>query len=171
MVVPSVFSPNSFCPSGFQSVADWYFHIMAYFWFILEKSFWLVIFLCFYFLVRSFGTEEREACFPVPAQNQIYDYILFRGSDIKDIRVVTQPALNDPAIVQVCIWIFLSMLIFNLVWAQKCLLKPSVDMTITTFCCSFSLFNQKIDTTSFTFHITLFILNTHSDLWANFFEH
>uniref|UniRef100_A0A8D8UUP8 Protein LSM14 homolog B n=1 Tax=Cacopsylla melanoneura TaxID=428564 RepID=A0A8D8UUP8_9HEMI len=53
--------------------------------------------------VRSFGTEDREAQCPVPAQAQIYDFILFRGSDIKDIRVVQGQPMppNDPAIVQV----------------------------------------------------------------------
>jgi hypothetical protein len=56
--------------------------------------------------VRSFGTEDREAQYPIAAQNQVYDYILFRGSDIKDIRVVNnvgplQNVPNDPAIVQV----------------------------------------------------------------------
>ncbi|KAF4523650.1 hypothetical protein B566_EDAN013244 [Ephemera danica] len=51
--------------------------------------------------VRSFGTEDRDASFPVAPQSQIYDYILFRGSDIKDIRVVhnVNPIPNDPAIV------------------------------------------------------------------------
>jgi len=53
--------------------------------------------------VRSFGTEERETKYPVPAQNQVYDYILFRGSDIKDIRVVNTQPLNDPAIVQLSV--------------------------------------------------------------------
>ncbi|KAJ8971330.1 hypothetical protein NQ317_012297 [Molorchus minor] len=57
--------------------------------------------------IRSFGTEERETQYPVPAQNQVYDYILFRGSDIKDIRVVnnvTHPQpLNDPAIMQLSV--------------------------------------------------------------------
>lgn len=59
--------------------------------------------------MRSFGTEDRETQFPVPAQNQVYDYILFRGSDIKDIRVVnnvTHPhpqPLNDPAIMQLSV--------------------------------------------------------------------
>lgn len=55
--------------------------------------------------MRSFGTEDREAQYPVPAQSQVYDYILFRGTDIKDIRVVnnvTQP-LNDPAIMQLSV--------------------------------------------------------------------
>ncbi|KAG8222464.1 hypothetical protein J437_LFUL002199 [Ladona fulva] len=53
--------------------------------------------------VRSFGTEDRECTFPVAPQNEIYDYILFRGSDIKDIRVVNNPPLNDPAIVQLSV--------------------------------------------------------------------
>lgn len=57
--------------------------------------------------VRSFGTEDRETQHPVPAQNQVYDYILFRGTDIKDIRVinnVTHPQpLNDPAIMQLSV--------------------------------------------------------------------
>lgn len=54
--------------------------------------------------VRSFGTEDRQTQFPVPAQSQVYEYILFRGSDIKDITIVnTQQLPNDPAIVsEVC---------------------------------------------------------------------
>lgn len=53
--------------------------------------------------VRSFGTEDRETQLPVAPQNQVYEYILFRGSDIKDIRVVNNVSSipNDPAIVQV----------------------------------------------------------------------
>lgn len=54
--------------------------------------------------MQSFGTEDRPTEFKVPAQSQIYNYILFRGSDIKDIKVITpQIPLNDPAIVQVII--------------------------------------------------------------------
>ncbi|CAK1544919.1 unnamed protein product [Leptosia nina] len=55
--------------------------------------------------VRSFGTEDRETQFPVAPQSQVYDYILFRGSDIKDIRVLNNvPSLpNDPAIVQMSV--------------------------------------------------------------------
>lgn len=52
--------------------------------------------------MRSYGTEDRETQFPISPQNQVYDYILFRGSDIKDIRVVNNvpPMPNDPAIMQ-----------------------------------------------------------------------
>ncbi|KAJ8715941.1 hypothetical protein PYW08_013226 [Mythimna loreyi] len=55
--------------------------------------------------VRSFGTEDRETQYPVAPQSQVYDYILFRGSDIKDIRVMTNaPSLpNDPAIMQMSV--------------------------------------------------------------------
>jgi len=59
--------------------------------------------------VRSFGTEDRPTDRPVAPRDEIYEYIIFRGSDIKDIRVCQppkpQPTLegglpNDPAIVQ-----------------------------------------------------------------------
>lgn len=51
--------------------------------------------------MRSFGTEEREAAYPILPQPTVYDYILFRGSDIKDIRVVNNVSIpNDPAIMQ-----------------------------------------------------------------------
>uniref|UniRef100_U5EYV6 Putative trailer hitch n=1 Tax=Corethrella appendiculata TaxID=1370023 RepID=U5EYV6_9DIPT len=51
--------------------------------------------------VKSFGTEDRETQFPIAPQNQCYDYILFRGSDIKDIRVINNCSVpNDPAIMQ-----------------------------------------------------------------------
>jgi len=58
------------------------------------------------FTVRSFGTEDRETQLPVAPQNQVYEYILFRGSDIKDIRVVNNVSSipNDPAIVQVIVY-------------------------------------------------------------------
>lgn len=60
--------------------------------------------------VRSFGTEDRPTDRPVAPRDEVYEYIIFRGSDIKDIRVCQppkpQPTLqgglpNDPAIVQV----------------------------------------------------------------------
>jgi len=51
--------------------------------------------------VRSFGTEDRDTSYPIAPQTTVYDYILFRGSDIKDIRVVNSvPIPNDPAIMQ-----------------------------------------------------------------------
>lgn len=51
--------------------------------------------------VRSFGTEDRETENPVAPQSKIYDYILFRATDIKDISVVpTTQLLYDPAIIQ-----------------------------------------------------------------------
>ncbi|XP_013789304.1 protein LSM14 homolog B-like isoform X2 [Limulus polyphemus] len=60
--------------------------------------------------VRSFGTEDRPTDRPVAPRDEVYEYIIFRASDIKDLHVCEppkpQPTLtgglpNDPAIVQV----------------------------------------------------------------------
>lgn len=58
--------------------------------------------------VRSFGTEDRPTDRPAPPREEIYEYIIFRGSDIKDITVCEPPKAQhtlpqDPAIVQVSV--------------------------------------------------------------------
>lgn len=55
--------------------------------------------------MTSFGTEERNAPKRIPAGSEVYEYIIFRGSDIKDLHVmpalVKQEVVDDPAIVSV----------------------------------------------------------------------
>jgi protein LSM14 len=62
------------------------------------------------FAVRSFGTENRPTERPVAPRDEVYEYIIFRGADIKDIKVCEPPKPlptlqgglpNDPAIIQV----------------------------------------------------------------------
>ncbi|KAK9471419.1 Scd6-like Sm domain-containing protein [Dipodascopsis tothii] len=59
--------------------------------------------------VRSYGTEGRRGnpADEIPASDTVYDYIVFRGSDVKDLAIEEQPAPpakqaipNDPAILQ-----------------------------------------------------------------------
>ncbi|KAF7207795.1 protein LSM14 homolog B-like [Nothobranchius furzeri] len=55
--------------------------------------------------VKSCGTEDRHTDRPVPPKDEIYEYIIFRGSDIKDITVSEPPKPHyglprDPAIIQ-----------------------------------------------------------------------
>lgn len=65
-----------------------------------------------FFAVKSFGTENRDAPKKVPPREEVYEYIVFRGQDIKDLHVCEAPKKGgeaqssqlhpDPAIVQVC---------------------------------------------------------------------
>lgn len=55
--------------------------------------------------VKSYGTEDRHTERPVPPKDEVYEFIIFRGSDIKDITVSEPPKQHhglprDPAIVQ-----------------------------------------------------------------------
>ncbi|KAE8293679.1 Protein LSM14-like protein B Protein FAM61B-like protein RNA-associated protein 55B [Larimichthys crocea] len=55
--------------------------------------------------VKCFGTEGRPTDRPTPPKDDIYEYITFRGSDIKDISLCEPPRSHhglppDPAIIQ-----------------------------------------------------------------------
>ncbi|XP_054164488.1 protein LSM14 homolog B-A-like [Oppia nitens] len=55
--------------------------------------------------VRSYGTEDRPVERQVPPRDEIFEYIIFRAGDIKDLIVDDPPAtiapgLADPAIIQ-----------------------------------------------------------------------
>lgn len=67
---------------------------------------WLTIINSKTVIVKSFGSEDRIVERPVPPRDDIFQLIIFRASDIKDL-IVDEPtpqstgsALGDPAIVQ-----------------------------------------------------------------------
>lgn len=57
--------------------------------------------------VRSFGTEGRKgnATQEIPPSDNVFEFIVFRGSDVKDLRIEEKPhkyqVPNDPAILNV----------------------------------------------------------------------
>jgi len=60
--------------------------------------------------VKSYGTEGRDPENEIPPSENVYEYIVFRGSDVKDLRIekepekkpVQQPQVpDDPAILGV----------------------------------------------------------------------
>jgi protein LSM14 len=64
--------------------------------------------------VSSFGTEGRKTdpAEEIPPSDSVYEYIVFRGSDVKDLRIEEAPAArenippqvpNDPAILGVSV--------------------------------------------------------------------
>lgn len=48
--------------------------------------------------VKSFGTESRRTnpAEQIPGSDGIYDYIVFRGSDVKDLRIEEPPKESKP---------------------------------------------------------------------------
>lgn len=51
--------------------------------------------------VTSFGTEGRRPSDEVPPSDNVYEYIVFRGSDVKDLRIEEGPKEAEPPAPQV----------------------------------------------------------------------
>ncbi|XP_034068223.1 LOW QUALITY PROTEIN: protein LSM14 homolog B-B-like [Gymnodraco acuticeps] len=91
--------------------------------------------------VRSYGTEDRRADRPVPPKDEMYEYIIFRGSDIKDITVSEPPKQHhglprDPAIVQSSMGS--SLAVYHPRWSSYRDMMPTYNQLAAT-----SLLNQQ----------------------------
>ena len=79
------------------------------FWFLGVLPLVVVECLTLLSAVRMFGTENRPTDNPVAARDEVFEFIIFRGQDIKDIRLCEPPAPHslpyDPAIVQVVFFV------------------------------------------------------------------
>ncbi|XP_056461682.1 protein LSM14 homolog B-like isoform X2 [Gadus chalcogrammus] len=91
--------------------------------------------------VKSYGTEGRHTDRPIPPKDDVYEYIIFRGSDIKDITVSEPPKQHhglppDPAIVQSSVGG--SSGAYNPRWSQYRDMMPSYNQLAAS-----SLLNQQ----------------------------
>lgn len=92
--------------------------------------------------VTSFGTEGRKSdpSEEIPPAEGLYEYIVFRGSDVKDLRIEEAPAAkenkppqvpNDPAILGVSTRLFSSLRSVDL--AECLLLSDEIFRMLTTY--------------------------------------